>query len=141
VACRPVQGWCFTNALLAGTPDLTPVQFYYLTVPLQGARDGAPGAVQVANRWHLWHNLAEHNAKAPDRPRPGLPAIARELGVDRKTARRFAQAATSDEAAARLLACPARGETPSPVAAWMVRSAAEVGCASTMPALSVSELA
>jgi transposase len=105
----------------------------------------------------LWHNLAEHTAKAVARhraclkqiaaaaeqaqppPEPivtadavpapesrlaarmrnqhaavqalaarglGLRAIARELSVDRKTARRFAQAATSDEAVARAISRP-----------------------------------
>ena len=122
----------------------------------EGARDGAPKAVQVADRWHLWHNLAEHTAKAvarhraclkqiaaaADQPQPlpalvaaaaapvpesplearmrdqhaavqalaarglGLRAIARELGVDRKTARRFAHAATGDEAVARAVSRP-----------------------------------
>jgi len=118
-----------------------------------GAREGAPDAVQVADRWHLWHNLAEHTAKAvarhraclkqiaaaADQPQPppepvaapaaesrlearmrdqhaavqalyargmGLRAIARELGADRKTVRRFAHAATGDQAIARAIARP-----------------------------------
>jgi transposase len=114
----------------------------------EGARTGAPEARQVADRWHLWHNLAEHVEntvrahrgclRASTAPVPGnngdaaepadpvvLPdrelaittrtreryraiseraavgmsmgAIARELGLDRATVRRFVRADSVDE--------------------------------------------
>lgn len=67
-----------------------------------GARQRAPSAVQVADRWHLLKNLGEALERLLQRHHPALTAAARTLTERARLAAMPAQAAAPEEGTTRL---------------------------------------
>ncbi|MEU2485014.1 ISL3 family transposase [Streptomyces sp. NPDC012617] len=102
----------------------------------EGATAGAPQAVQVADRWHLWHNLSEAAERcvadhrgclrvlAPDpaQPAPELQKFEDPSGSPWPRGHRFADRTRANHATVHeLLTAGLRPPSPRVVAGWILR--------------------
>jgi transposase len=87
-----------------------------------GAREGAPGAVQVADRWHLWHNLCERAYESAAAHRASCLATAPDTPEGQDQREQQAPA-------------PGPGEPPAPAGAEPGPAGEEPGPAGEEPGL------
>jgi transposase len=76
----------------------------------KGATLGAPDAIQVADRWHLLHNLTDALQRAVDHHQPLLAEVAKEVAAVMAVAPPAVQALASESASPPPLATLSRAE-------------------------------
>jgi transposase len=91
-----------------------------------GARQAAPDAIQVADRWHLWHNLAQHvektvaqhhrclteSANPEPPPTPDLDRVAADVAAVRTESRAIVVRTRQRYAAVQALVAHGKGIKP-----------------------------